>query len=274
MRDWLSLSLFSSTLLPTTPSPTPTPLSFSFSSSHKHYTLAPWWSGITGGWMWRSWSDVSALSRRLTWSCLPLLGPFFFIFFTRHRDRHSDHQDGEAGGNSCVSYANVSGMLTEDAPADTQTHTDQALTVYEELSWSGEWPVAGSGSWEQCEQCEQPCVTNPSRAIFLSRGCPWQPRCTIYSHTHTQNGLANQTQARFLSPQTSIDWNSCRHIESYFWSQTDSTFRPLQGDKRQHFQKETKKAASESHCVIVLCLKSAEERLLTSPVAFLMSESV
>ena len=109
----------------------------------------------------------------------------FFFFFTRHRDRHSDHQDGEAGGNSCVSYANVSGMLTEDAPADTQTHTDQALTVYEELSWSGEWPVAGSGSWEQCEQCEQPCVTNPSRAIFLSRGCPWQPRCTIYSHTHT-----------------------------------------------------------------------------------------
>ena len=85
MRDWLSLSLFSSTLLPTTPSPTPTPLSFSFSSSHKHYTLAPWWSGITGGWMWRSWSDVSALSRRLTWSCLPLLGPFFFFFYETQR---------------------------------------------------------------------------------------------------------------------------------------------------------------------------------------------
>ena len=77
-------------------------------------------------------------------------------------------------------------MLAEDAPADTQTRNHRSSpTVYEELSWSGEWPVAGSGSWEQCEQCEQPCVTNPSRAIFLSRRSPWQPRSTIYSHTHT-----------------------------------------------------------------------------------------
>lgn len=47
-----------------------------------------------------------------------------------------------------------------------------------------EWPTSGSGAKEQCEQ---PCVTNPSHAIFPSLCSPWQPT----PHLFTRFGKPN-----------------------------------------------------------------------------------
>lgn len=100
-----SLCVFSlpSTLLP--PSSPSLCCLFSCLLSLKHYILAPWWTGITEGWMWRSRSDVRALSWCLTGRCLLLLWPFLLDTHTQRSLgwRGGEEAGGCHGDNSCVS---------------------------------------------------------------------------------------------------------------------------------------------------------------------------
>lgn len=74
---------------------------------------------------WRSRSDVSALSRCLTWSCLPLLGPFYHPT-TTHSQPSLGWRGGEEVGsclsNSCI-FQNTRTCTgsSVSALADTQT---------------------------------------------------------------------------------------------------------------------------------------------------------
>lgn len=75
-------TLYFSPLVPPLPKPRLSPF-FICLLFPQHYMPAPWWTDITRGWMWWGISDVSALSRCLTWWCL-LLGGLFIGYAHTH----------------------------------------------------------------------------------------------------------------------------------------------------------------------------------------------